>query len=258
MPSGRSFRVSCSSPPFPSIRTNAIVLTAQRVSWRDARAIDFRSVQGGSISSGLGNVLAGLAGTMPAACPATGPMLVRQTGCASRQVGVFVGVIFVALAFFPKVWGLLSVIPGPVFASYLIITLAPLFVEGMRTAIQDEADYRTSLMVGVAVAIGLGFEFNLLALPIGGLWGPMLQRGLTSGGIVVLILTGFMELTGQGRRRIDTELNVEALPRINEFLKDFSASRGWNAAMTDRLCAVAEETLLILASENEGQQHQRK
>ena len=233
------------------VRTNAIVLTAQRVSWRDTRAIDFRWVQGGSISTGLGNVLAGLAGTMPVACAATGPMLVRQTGCASRQVGVFVGVIVVALAFFPKIWGLLSVIPGPVFASYLIITLAPLFVEGMRTAIQDEADYRTSLMVGVAVAIGLGFEFNLLALPIGGLWGPMLQRGLTSGGIVVLILTGFMELTGQGRRRIDTELNVEALPRINEFLKDFSASRGWNAAMTDRLCAVAEETLLILASENE-------
>ena len=235
------------------VRTNAVVLSAQRASWRDARAIDFRRVQGGSISSALGNVLAGLAGTMPVSCPPTGPMLVRQTGCASRQVGITIGVILVALAFFPKAWSLLSVIPGPVFASYLIIMLAPLFVEGMRTAIQDEADYRRSLLVGVAAAIGLGFEFNFLTLPISGLWGPMLQRGLTSGGIAVVLLTMFMDLTGQGRRRIHTELNVEALPRINEFLKDFSNSRRWSAAMTDRLQTVAEETLLILSPQDENE-----
>ena len=235
------------------VRTNALVLSGQRASWRDARAIDFRRVQGGSISSALGNVLAGLAGAMPVSCPPTGPMLVRQTGCASRQVGITIGVILVALAFFPKAWSLLSVIPGPVFASYLIIMLAPLFVEGMRTAIQDEADYRRSLLVGVAAAIGLGFEFNFLTLPISGLWGPMLQRGLTSGGIVVVLLTMFMDLTGQGRRRLRTELNVEALPRINEFLKDFSTSRRWSAAMTDRLQTVAEETLLILSPQDESE-----
>ena len=135
---------------------------------------------------------------------------------------------------------------------YLINTMAPIFVEGMRTVIQDEPDYRKNLLVGVVMAIGLGFHFNLVSLPVSGLWGPMLHNALTAGGITIVILTLFMNLTGQGRRRINTELSVEALPKINEFLDDFSASRGWDAEMTDRLHAVAEETLLVLINEDEG------
>ena len=238
------------------VRTNGLTLSLQRFSWREDRAIDFRRVQGGCISSALGNVLAGLAGTMPISPPASGPMLVRHTGCASRQVGVFVGVTLVALAFFPKIWGLLTIIPAPVSASFLLVAIAPLFVEGMRTAIQDETDSRKALLMGVAVAIGMGFESNLLTLPISGLWSPLLQQGLTSGGIAVVLLTLFMELTGQGRRRIRTELHVEALPEISRFLQDFAASRGWKDEMTDRLQAVAEETLLVLTpwdeDENKG------
>ena len=158
-----------------------------------------------------------------------------------------------ALAFFPKIWGLLTIIPAPVSASFLLVAIAPLFVEGMRTAIQDETDSRKALLMGVAVAIGMGFEFNLLTLPISGLWSPLLQQGLTSGGIAVVLLTLFMELTGQGRRRIRTELHVEALPEISRFLQDFAASRGWKDEMTDRLQAVAEETLLVLTPWDEDE-----
>ena len=80
----------------------------------------------------------------------------------------------------------------------------------------------------------------------------MVRNALTAGVITIVILTLFMNLTGHGRRRINTELSVEALPKINEFLDDFSTSRGWDAEMTDRFHAVAEETLLVLINEDEG------
>ena len=79
----------------------------------------------------------------------------------------------------------------------------------------------------------------------------MLQKGLTAGGLTAIFLTIFTELTSQGRRRLQSEVNVEELPRINKFLQDFSLSRGWNDEMSDRLYAVAEETLLILAPQDE-------
>ena len=234
------------------IQTNAVSLSAQRVSWRSERAIDFRRVERGAIGCGLGDVLAGLAGGMPIATGTRGAMLVQQTGCASRDVGILIGGIFLALAFFPKLEGVLVAIPGPIVAMYLVTMMAPIFVEGMRTVIQDEPDYRKNLLVGVVMAIGLGFHFNLVSLPVSGLWGPMLHNALTAGGITIVILTLFMNLTGQGRRRINTELSVEALPKINEFLDDFSASQSWDAEMTDRLHAVAEETLPVLVNDDEG------
>ena len=47
------------------VQANALTLVAQRVSRRNARAIDFRSVQGGVVGNCLGNVLSGLGGGMP-------------------------------------------------------------------------------------------------------------------------------------------------------------------------------------------------
>ena len=241
------------------VSDDGIATSTQRVSWRIPRAIDFRRVQWGVGSSGIGNLLAGLAGGIPMIIGGNVIPYIQQTSCASRIVGIFIGCIVLLLAFFPKVVGLTLAIPGPIFAVYLIVLLAPLFVEGMRTIMQDELDYRKGLLVAISIAVGVGFQFKLVSLPIGGLWGPMLQQGLLAGGITVILLTLFMEITGQGRRRINTELSVEALPKINKFLADFSSSRGWNAEMTERLHAVGEETLLILVNQYEdGDAHDQR
>ena len=119
----------------------------------------------------------------------------------------------------------------------------------MRTIVQDELDYRKGLMVGVATMVGLGFQFELVMLPFGGLWESMFQQGLTAGGITMIGLTLFTDLTSRGRSRLQAELHMESLPRINDFLENFSSKRGWSPDMRERLHAVAEETLLILAPE---------
>ena len=119
----------------------------------------------------------------------------------------------------------------------------------MKLIIRDGPDYRRSLIIGNAIAIGLGFQFGLVSLPIGGFWEPMFQNGLTFGGVAVVLLTVFNEFTFQRRRRIQTDLSVDALPRINEFLEDFSAGLGWNSDMTARMQAIAEETWHIFSSQ---------
>ena len=234
---------------------NTLALTAQRVSWRDKRAIDFRSVQGGVLSGGLGSLVSGIVGGLPVYIGTTSSSVVLQTGCASRVVGVMMGGVIAALAFFPKAWGLLAAVPGPVAGMYLAILTAPLFAEGLRTVAQDEPDYRRSLIVGIAIAIGLGFEFEVLSLNIEALWGPLLQKGLTAGGITVIVLSLYMELFGHSRRRLRTELNVESLPAINSFLGNFCRRQGWDSEIEERMTAVAEETLMLLSERDEERRH---
>ena len=64
-------------------------------------------------------------------------------------------------------------------------------------------------------------------------------------------MTLFLELARPRRRRIRTELNAEAYPAIDAFLSGFASGRGWSDAMSDRLRAVGEETLLTLIRRDE-------
>ena len=228
------------------VQTNSLSFVARRVSRPGDRAVDFRAVQGGVVGNAVGNILAGLAGSMPIMTTPRGSMFVQQTGCASRDVGILIGVLIIALSFFPKAWTLLLVIPVPVMAAYLIVVLAPMFVEGMRTIIQAQPDYSKSLAVGTSLAIGLTFQYQLIDLPIGPLWESTLQKAITAGGISVILLTLAMEAMGPRRRRLRVPLGVEELPRISQFVEAFSASNGWNDQTTRRLQSVAEETLLVL------------
>lgn len=234
------------------VQTNSLSFVAYRVSQPGDRSVDFRSVQGGVVGNCVGNVLAGLAGAMPVMSTPRSSMFVQQTGCASRDVGILVGILLIALAFFPKAWTLLLVIPLPVMAAYLIVVLAPLFVEGMKAIVQSEPDYSRSLIVGTSLAVGLAFQYELISLPIGPLWQATLSKAIIAGGISVILLTLAVEIMGPRRRRLRLPLNLEELPRINQFLEELSARNGWNERTTDRLRAVAEETLLVLIEREES------
>ena len=89
-------------------------------------------------------------------------------------------------------------------------------------------------------------------------WGQLLGNGMTSGGLAAILMTLFLELSRPRRRRIRTRLNVDAYPTIDEFLTEFSNSRGWSTAMTQRLRAVGEETLLTLIQRDEEETAQEE
>ena len=234
-----------------AIETIGDGLGIQRVSRRRPRATDFRVVQGALNSDGVGNLLSGIAGTLPNTTYSTSISLAEVTGIAARRVGVAIGVMFLALAFFPKFTGLLVAIPGPVAGAYFIVLLGLLFVQGMRIIVQDGIDYRKATVAGLAFWIGVGFQNQLVfpALLGEGVLAVLLGNGMTSGAIVAIIFMVFMELTSPRRRSLEVALDTDALPMMYEFLRGFASSRGWNAASADRLVLVGEETLSSLLSE---------
>ena len=178
--------------------------------------------------------------------------LAEVTGIAARRVGVAIGVIFLVLAFFPKVAALLIAIPGPVAAAYLILLIGILFVQGMKIIVQDGLDHRKTAIVGLSFWIGVGFQ-NQVIFPdlLGdGFLGVLLGNGMTSGALVAIIMVGLMELTGLRRRRLHVALTFDALPKIDQFLREFASRAKWNASSADRLASAGEETLSVLLQGN--------
>ncbi len=236
-----------------AIETIGDGVAIQRVSRRRPRATDFRVVQGALNADGVGNFLSGLSGTVPNTTYSSSVSLAEVTGIASRRVGVAVGVIFLAIAFFPKVAALLIAIPAPVIAGYVAILITLLFVQGMNIVIRDGIDHRKAMIVGLGFWIGVGFQNQVIfADKLGdGFLGVLLGNGMTSGAIVAVLLMGIVDLTRRRRRRLQVPLDDDAPARLDEFLRDVARRNSWADESADRLAAAGEETIAILRQEDD-------
>lgn len=231
-----------------SIQVNGQAITHQRASQREVKAVDFRHVQGALTGAGVSNALAGVTGAVPNAVNPAIVSFIQVTGVASRRMGYSIGAIFILVAFLPKLSGLLSSLPGPVMAGYLILVTGTLFVDGARTVIQSEQNTQKLIVAGISFWIGASFQFDLFTLPqLGPVFGALVKSAITTGGLAAIVMILFLEFTKKRRMRFESQLDAEVLPDLFAFTERFAESRGWDQPMKERLSAVAEETLLTLA-----------
>lgn len=235
-----------------AIETIGDSIAIQHISWRRPRAVDFRAVQGALTADGVGNLLSGLAGTIPNTTYSTSVAMVELTGVAARRVGIALGISFLFAAFQPKLLAIFVAIPGPVVAAFVLVLIAMLFVLGMRIVVQDGIDYRTSLIVGFAFWVGVGLQQGVIFPEIiGSFAGGVFNNGMVGGGLVALILTTILALTGGRRHHIQTPLDISALGAIQELIAKVARRYNWQENDSLRAQAAAEEVLIILTTGQE-------
>ena len=242
-----------------TINSISDTVVIQQVAWRRPRATDFRVVQGAHHLLVLTNLLAAALGTLPNMIGATNSARVMLTGVAARRVGIYGGLILIAVAVSPKLLALVVATPRPVLVAYLVFLLSLLFVQGMRTVFKDGIDGRKAAVVGVSLWLGIGFQ-NQAILPdlLTGTLGTLLSNGMTTGSVCVILLTLLMDVTSRRRKRLNVAMNISSLPGIDSFLQEFAASVGWNEASINRLRSAGEETLSSLLSQDEGSEEDAK
>ena len=230
-------------------------IAIQHLSWRKPRATDFRVVQGSLNATGIGILLSGLAGTPPAAVwSVESQWLTGFTGVAARRVGYALGAILVLVSLLPKLPALLLAVPPPVVGAYFLAGVASLFMQGLRAAAQDGFNSKRSLVVGISFAVGVGLDNGTLGVEVfGDRWGILLDNGILAGALCSILLILFMGLIdpSERRARLEVELSLSAIPKIDEFVREFASRRGWNEASTRRLSSASEETLVSLLDQRD-------
>ena len=231
-----------------AIKTSSDGVVIQRASSRRPHATDFRLVQGALNASGVGILLSGIAATPPVIVYLPSSVsLINLTGVAARSVGYAIGGIMFALAFLPKLTAVLLAVPGAVMGAFLLIIMGLLFVEGIRTVVQDGLDPQKGLVLGVALALGVALDDgSVFRGVLGETWSASLGNGMTVGVLTTVLMTAFQELTSPRRRRLEAALDASAAPAIDALLREIAGRIRWDAASVERLRAAGEEALACL------------
>ncbi len=222
-------------------------IAIQRVSQRTEKPVDFRAVQGAVAADGLGNLLSGLLGTMPNTTYSTSISVVDMTGVGARRVGLYGGLILVMLAFLPKVSALLQTIPAPVAGTFIMVLLILLFVHGLRLVMEGGLSYENGFVMGLAFWLGVGFQNQLIFSDQIPAWAhTLLDNGMTTGGVVAIVLTGLLSMKSPPSKRMVLPAKVSSLPELHAFIRPLGVRMGWDQASLARLDLIAEEAFLFL------------
>ena len=235
-----------------TVRQVGDAIVMQRLSRREQKAIDFRRVEGAVAACGAGTLLSGIAGVLPIWPYPAGIAMAEGIGVAARRVGVYIGAIFIGLAFVPRITALVLSIPGPVLGAYIVVVMGLVFARGMRVVFQADGGRHSSLIAGFSFWIGIGIQFQaIFPQYLGTPAAQMLANGLTAGGVTILLLNLFLELTGPRRRRVEMRLGQDSLRALDDFVVGFAGKYGWEGEGKERLRAASEEALLSLARQEE-------
>ena len=168
-----------------------------RASYRKPTALDYRSVQGGLNTYGIGTFFSGLLGTIPVAAPwAVTVVYIGFTGVAAKSVGIFLGLMTMAVAPFSKFLTILIAIPSPVVSAVYVIIFGLLFVEGAKTVFgglfAGQVDQKKSTITGISMVLGL--SAGIFSGLTEGVTSQLVGNTIVVGGIAAIGMTIFNEL----------------------------------------------------------------
>ena len=149
----------------------------------------FKRIKGGVLGDGINSIIAACFNTFPNTTFSQNNGVIQLTGVGSRYVGYFISVIFVILGLFPIVAGVFQALPQPVLGGATIVMFGTVAVAGIKILSCVNLTKRNSIILAVALGLGLGVTFvpeildNMPALVK-----SLFASGISTGGITALLL----------------------------------------------------------------------
>lgn len=114
-------------------------------------------LQGGIIGYGFTNILGAFTGCLATATFSQNVGIVGTNKVIARKVFSIAAIIIIIAGFIPKLSALLTTIPYPVIGGATLSVFAIISMNGLRLIAKQPLTYRNTNIVGISVAIGVGF-----------------------------------------------------------------------------------------------------
>ena len=115
-----------------------------------------KELSGGIVAYGITNIFGSFFGGLPTATFSQNVGIVATTKVVNRMVLGLAAVIILLAGFVPKFSALLTTIPQCVLGGATISVFASIAMTGIKLVVQQPLTYRSTSIVGLAVALGMG------------------------------------------------------------------------------------------------------
>lgn len=142
-----------------SLKSFGNLLAAQKISEPGLESVDFVPIRKGLLADGFSTALAGLLGGMAVDTSSSNIGLAGSTKVLSRWISVAAGIIFILLAFCPKLTVTITLMPKPVLGASIIFAGCFMICTGLLEMFGEEWEPRKTFVVGISLIFGLSTAF---------------------------------------------------------------------------------------------------
>ncbi|MGL4992171.1 MAG: uracil-xanthine permease family protein [Sarcina sp.] len=120
------------------------------------REVKDKELSGGIIGNGVASLIASIIGGLPTATFSQNVGIVAMTKVISKSIFVIASVFMLLAGFIPKFGALITTIPQSVLGGATISVFAMITMTGIKILIKEELSGRNIMVIGLAIALGMG------------------------------------------------------------------------------------------------------
>ncbi len=178
-----------------ALKSSGNLIMCEKVNDDEWQKPDMPRVADGLTADAVCVTVSGLLGGMASDTSASNVALSSASGATSRRIGFMAGTMFILLGLFPKVSGLLSVMPAPVMGAILIFVTSFMIMSGIQIILGSGVDTQKTFVIGVALIFGLSLDI-LPSLFVGVPYflKPLVDSSLTLSTVIAVALNQLLRL----------------------------------------------------------------
>lgn len=228
-----------------TLKSMGNIITCQKINDVEWSVPDLNNVRNGSFTNGLTTILAGLLGGMAGSPSASNIGLSAATGITSRFIAMCAGVIFIIIAFLPKVAFIFILIPKPVQGSILLFVASFMITAGIQVISVKNMDIRRVFVVGISLISGIVFLTAPLTLldSLPNFLTPILDSPLAVTTVMAFILNGLFRIGITKTARINITHSNKMLAELWAFIEEKGMFWSAVAATSKRAAQASSECM---------------
>ena len=192
----------------------------QKINDTDWKRTDVKSVSGGVLAGSICTTAAGLLGGIGQSTFSSNVGLSIATSATSRSIAMPCGSILIALAFFPKLAAIFTVMPEPLMGAILVYVACFMIVAGLQVITSRMLDARKIFVVGISMIFGLSADMVPgLYANVPAVIGPLFNSSLALATVLVVVLNLLFRIGIAKRQALELTPGVDSSQTVFDFME---------------------------------------
>lgn len=210
-----------------SLKLTGDIVSCQKINDAEWKRVDMKSVARGLVADGLGTSIAGLLGGTGLASSSSNIGMAYASGATSRYLGYSTGLMFIALAFLPRISAVLTFMPKPVTGAIVMYSSCFMIVTGWSIIMTRMLDARKTFVIGLSLIMGMSVDavpelYSGIPLALK----PVFGSSLALSTITAVLLNLLFRIGISSKEELELDPGVDTHAKIHDFFEYIGSEWG--------------------------------